>query len=163
MKKILFLLAMLVITSSVHAQRNRYKANIILINGKSTKGYLNALTDSALTITNRVTTEIKVSEIRKIKMRHRSSLWKGTVIGTATGAVLGGVIGYSTYEEPDCAGFCIDFGPEGDAMAGAVLGAGVGALLGLAIGANSKDFLINGNVSSYKQHIPMLQTYVYPR
>jgi hypothetical protein len=71
---------------------------------------------------------------------------KGALIGLATGAVLGGIVGYATYQRPTCnnpnGGFgciAIDFGPSGDAaFVGGAAGI-LGTFVGMLIGARQTD------------------------
>jgi hypothetical protein len=76
----------------------------------------------------------------------RAHKLKGALIGFATGALLGGIVGYATWQKPTCkdtsGGFgCIafDFGRGGDA-AFAAGGVGIlGTIVGTLIGARKTD------------------------
>jgi hypothetical protein len=71
---------------------------------------------------------------------------KGALIGLATGAVLGGIVGYATYQRPTCKDpngglgcVAIDFGPGGDAaFLGGATGI-IGTFVGMLIGARKTD------------------------
>jgi hypothetical protein len=76
----------------------------------------------------------------------RSHKLKGALIGLATGAVLGGIVGYATWQRPTCknpnGGFgciAIDFGPTGDAAFAAGATGILGTFAGMLIGARHTD------------------------
>jgi hypothetical protein len=75
-----------------------------------------------------------------------SNKLKGLLIGLATGAVVGGIVGYATWQRPTCkdpnGGFgciAIDFGRSGDAAFAGGLGGIVGAFTGLLIGSRQSE------------------------
>jgi len=92
------------------------------------------------TLTNTTITRIDVSTGR------RGHKLKGALIGLATGALVGGIIGYATWQRPTCkdpnGGFgciAIDFGRGGDAaFAGGAAGI-LGSFVGFLIGARETD------------------------
>jgi len=63
----------------------------------------------------------------------------GAKIGLASGMLLGAIVGFASYRDPHCQGegFCIDFGPGFDAMAGAVTFGAAGTLVGFLVGTRS--------------------------
>ena len=76
----------------------------------------------------------------------RAHKLKGALIGLATGAVLGGIVGYATWQKPTCkdpsGGFgCIalDFGRSGDAAFAAGAAGILGTFAGMLIGARHTD------------------------
>jgi hypothetical protein len=76
----------------------------------------------------------------------RAHKMKGTLIGFAAGAALGGIIGYATWQRPTCnnpnGGFgciAIDFGRSGDAAFIGGLGGIVGAITGLLVGTRQSE------------------------
>jgi hypothetical protein len=71
---------------------------------------------------------------------------KGALIGLATGALVGGIVGYATYQRPTCkdpnGGFgciAIDFGPSGDAAFAGAAGGILGTFAGMLLGARHTD------------------------
>ena len=76
----------------------------------------------------------------------RSHKLKGALIGLATGALVGGIVGYATYQKPTCKDpnggfgcFGIDFGPGGDAAFAAGAAGILGTFAGMLIGARHTD------------------------
>lgn len=68
------------------------------------------------------------------RSRLRSGLtWAG--LGALGGLLVGAGIGAATYEPEPCGGFCLDFGREGAAATGGVIGAVGGLAIGGVLGA----------------------------
>lgn len=100
------------------------------------------------------TEAIPVENILKVQAKRTNGGRRGVFIGMGVGAVIGAVIGYSSYKKPPPSqglfDFNLDFGPGLDAVGGALIGLPSGALLGGIIRANiKKTFLINGNQNTY--------------
>ena len=73
--------------------------------------------------------------------KHTQKL-KGARIGYLSGAALGAMAGYATYEDPHCRAedwICIDFGPGFDAAVGATFLGAVGALVGTLVGNHERE------------------------
>jgi hypothetical protein len=156
-------------TCQIIAQPNPkvYKLKVYFKNGKVASGYLQNLNDSSIVISPRPNLtspkeRIYYKSIASLRIRDRKALWKGPVIGAAAGAILGAIIGFVSYEKPDCSGafICFDFGPEYSALSGATIGGLSGALLGLAIGSSSKEIQLKQNSNSGDYLYGTLSKYV---
>ena len=71
---------------------------------------------------------------------------KGALIGLVTGAAVGAILGYATWQRPTCKDpnqpfgcFTIDFGPGGDAAFLGVFGGILGTIVGALIGIHQTD------------------------
>lgn len=150
MTRIIIFFLLLNVGNQVIAQprAKMYKLKITTKTGRVKSGYLREMTDSTLLISPQPLLEspvesIKNKSIQSITVRERHAIWKGVLIGAGTGAFIGGLIGYATYKEPVCYSFCLDFGPEADALGGGLIGGAAGALIGLAVGSSSKYIKLN--------------------
>jgi hypothetical protein len=165
----LSVILLLIQTSKLKAQqlskKKVYKLKIIDKNESALKGYLISVRDSTLHLNERLdgsgAFEVKTDQIKLIKVRRKGSIGKGIAIGAATGGVLGYIIGYASYQEPDCTGtfFCFDYGPESDGAAGMTLGILIGGTIGGIVGGSSKKFEINGDQNSFELIKPELSKY----
>jgi hypothetical protein len=115
-----------------------------LKSGKREKGKLGAVSDSGLTLVNgKKTNDIPRDNVRKIHRVTGASVKKATLIGTASGAAGGAVIGAAAEGcDPSKEPICI-IGPGSPAAVLGVIGAAVGALTGFLFGKLShKEVLI---------------------
>jgi hypothetical protein len=76
----------------------------------------------------------------------RAHKMKGALIGLATGALVGGIVGYATWQRPTCNDpsgvvgcFAIDFGRGGDAAFAGAAGGILGTIVGTLIGTRQSD------------------------
>ena len=167
----LLIILLLMAITEVHAQPSKqnkpYQIRVMTKERIVRRGYLCGVRDSIILINESLKTnnpfEVKVSEIKTIRLRRKGSVGRGIAIGAGIGALTGYIIGYATYQEPDCDSgnfFCIDFGPEfsgfGGMGAGILIGAGIGALAG----GSSKKFEIKGNQNSFELAKPALASYL---
>jgi hypothetical protein len=78
---------------------------------------------------------IHQDSIKYLVKRNKSNFAAGCIIG----AVVGGIIGITTYREPKGNGLVsLDFGPFTSTVAGIFIGGAVGGLAGAASGADNK-------------------------
>jgi hypothetical protein len=75
------------------------------------------------------------------KIPGATSIGSAIALGSLTGIIVGGIIGYASYKPPDCTWFCIDFGPGFDALGGAVVGIIPGGILGFLLRPSEEDLL----------------------
>lgn len=148
-----------------------YKLKVYTKDGGMTKGYLQRFSDSTIIISPRAIPNgdsriVAFSNIKSIKARNNKSMWLGPVIGAAAGAVIGGIVGFASYEPGSCHGFfifCVDYGPEYEIIKGAVIGVVSGGLIGLAVGSISKEIVLNGNKTADEQVMAELGKFVVPQ
>ncbi|MBT1696811.1 hypothetical protein KK083_08005 [Fulvivirgaceae bacterium PWU4] len=125
----------------------RFKAKVILLDGKLVTGYFVKIADDSVHLFDRRAndiTRIPVVDIQTIKLRRKGAIWKGTVIGVVTGLTAGIVLtSASLKDDSDVRG------EENDGFAyviGAVVGYAYGGLGGMFIGMHQKKFNINGHL-----------------
>ncbi len=143
--------------SQGQVKKTIYRTRIEFLNGEIAKGYLFALNDSNIQISTSFKpfsdTIFAIHQIKKISLRKKNAKGNGFLIGMASGAVVGAVIGYASYSPPPpcVGGFCINLfdGPDYSALGGAILGSLTGGMLGLAAGARYKKYVINGDIAKY--------------
>jgi hypothetical protein len=87
-------------------------------------------------------TTLRSADISRLELSRgaHTQVRKGLIVGAISGAVLGAVISYATYKEPDCTSLygCIDSAVEKrstETSLGAIGGGAIGALVGAGIGA----------------------------
>ncbi len=165
MKKLFVLIAatccvqILSAQDSTNHQRKTYKITLTTSDNVVAKGYLVALTDSAVNISskpgkgNRYGSEsspvvsFNYNKIKKVTLKRKGSAARGLLIGAASGALVGALAGYMGGDDtPNGRFFCLCFTAAEKARMGAVgygsLGAGIGAAIGEGI---HKTFIINGD------------------
>lgn len=87
-------------------------------------------------------TALRAADISRLELSRgtNTQVRKGLIVGAVSGAVLGAVISYASYTEPDCTSLygCLDSSIESrsaETTLGAVAGGALGALVGAGIGA----------------------------
>ena len=87
-------------------------------------------------------TTLRSADISRLELSRgaHTQVRKGLIVGAISGALLGAVISYASYQEPDCTSIygCIDSGIEKrstEAAFGAIGGGAIGALVGAGVGA----------------------------
>jgi hypothetical protein len=137
------LLVLQVFSSHLVQAQIKYKANVHTLSGNRIMGQILRVTKDSLYLLedNRNTLVIMDHEIETLRIKRKGAAGRGFIAGAATGIVIGGVIGYASYT-PECSSGCWDFGPEYDALGGALVGFVAGSLLGTAIGGTGKEFKI---------------------
>jgi hypothetical protein len=141
------------------AKKKVFITRITLMNKKSVKGLIYELHDDAIRMAviekkDTVFQNINITDIKKITS-HRKGVMPSTIVG---GMLAGAIVGLATYEEPDCDGFCFDFGPEMPMAVGAVMGGFVGTCVGLGL---HKAFTLNAKQEAYERVKPQLAKYCY--
>jgi hypothetical protein len=132
------------------------------MSGKKIAGYLQAVNDSSMVLSPRVTLESKTdtilsSDIHWIKIKGRFRNLNGVLIGIGSGAAIGYLIGYVSYTP--CDGFfCFD--REVVLILDGIIGGYVGAATGLLISLISKKNMIKGNQQAYVKLKPKLEKYI---
>jgi hypothetical protein len=148
----------------LHKQK-AFKMKITTKDGSFKRGYLLSMQDSTVYLNENPDDaepfEVKFDQIKTIRIRRKHSIRRGIGIGMGTGALVGFIIGYASYEKPDCSGgsLCFDFGPEYDGFAGMALGGLIGGAIGGIAGAASKKIEINGDQNSFELIKPELAKY----
>jgi hypothetical protein len=87
-------------------------------------------------------TALRSADITRLELSRgiHTRVRKGLIAGAISGVVLGAVISYASYSEPDCTSLygCLDSGIENrgsETAFGAVAGGALGALVGAGVGA----------------------------
>ena len=161
MKAVHFLsvLSLVFTLATTHAQKvQTYKVWVTLVNNTQVKGTLHAANENEIVILDKDLVQINLARetIGIIKIRKKGSIGRGALLGTASGALAGGVIGYAGGDdEPGI----LSFSAEDKAAIGAILAAPVGALVGIAIGSGREEFVINGSKKVYASFLPAFQRY----
>lgn len=139
-------------TAQAHP-RSRYHIRVQLFNDKAFQGQLISLNDSSVRMIKYrplADTVISVKAIRNFSLRRKDAPTLGFLTGLGIGAGLGAAFGYVSYSPRSCgSGFCLDFGPELNAIGGAVVGGVVGGLIGAASRSSFKPHPINGSQEAY--------------
>jgi hypothetical protein len=145
-----------------------------LYNYKITEGHLYQLKDSTIHFAYSLnpsnpdfSKEIKIRNIESIKVRKKSRVLAGTLLGALSGLVLGGVIGAASANAEDACDSNLLFGcidaigktSSGGAVGG-FLGLVVGAGIGAVIGSIKVNVPINGKQSKYEEQKIKLQKYL---
>lgn len=105
---------------------------------------------------------IPVTELIHIKIRRTGAIRRTAVTMGVLGAVTGIIIGIATKPTEENYGIGVETFTTGYyAIQGAVIGIAIGGTLGVAIGSNSKKFVINGNQNTYLTHKAELTNYQY--
>lgn len=161
---LLVLFTAISISTLAQGKKNIYHIQIGFFNGDTVKGFLLALNDSSITLIQSIKpgkeTTFSISQIKGIRLRKKHAVLKGYLVGSSSGAIIGGLIGYGLYSPPDCddtlfgspTGLC-ELSALGSSFSafvgGAAIGTISGGILGLAIGAGYKKFDINGDTAMY--------------
>ena len=115
--------------SALSAVATGSKLVVNLRNGKSVKGKLSSVSDTALALSaGGKSVDLKREDVLRVYQTSKKSATKATLIGAGVGAAAGVAAGASGGDD--------SFAPTRGQMAAglAVLGAGAGALVGFAIG-----------------------------
>ena len=106
------------------------KLHVKLKSGKTVKGKMVGVSDTALSLTvSDRTTEVSRDDVQSVHRVTNRSAKKATLIGAGAGAAVGAVAGAATSDDND---FIFSKGEAAAVLAG--IGAGVGAIAGFAIG-----------------------------
>jgi hypothetical protein len=82
--------------------------------------------------------QIPVDSLNLLTRHKESHFWSGAGYGALIGTAVGVIVGLASYEKPKSTGFfTLDFGSEGAALAGGILGTVAGFTIGGVIGAVS--------------------------
>jgi hypothetical protein len=127
----------------------KYVAVVTAPDGGRTKGILQFVTDSTITLLkgkNQI--NFSTRSIKQLRVRRVSAFGRGMLPGLAGGASLGFIIGYATHENPcaDSPVFCFDIGPGFSGMVGAVIGGTAGMLISGGLWTTGKHFSIDQTV-----------------
>ena len=154
---ILFLLFCLIIPANAQKVKT-YKIWVTLLNETKAKGKLYAANEHQLVVVGEGSNQIKIDprNIEIIKIRRTGSGGRGAWIGALSGALTGGVAGYAGGDDEP--GF-FSWSAEDKAGIGAFVGAPLGMLIGVGIGLVKKRFVVNGDESAYRTHLPLLREY----
>ncbi|NNF31744.1 MAG: hypothetical protein HKN66_10160 [Flavobacteriaceae bacterium] len=168
MKRVWILsLIVLFISSELYTQEREvkvkvYKTWVTTIDGEMFKGYLRSADAEGIMVNpgrdlmGQDIVKLPATELSEIKIRKKSSVLIGTVIGFTVGASFGAVL-----NDSDDSGSGWDLTPDyWDALAvggTAAIGAGLGALAG----SGRRSFEINGNLETYNEQLSLLQKYSY--
>gem|GEM_PF-5734314 len=155
--KLVFVSILVFAADETSAQRKatEYRLKVELMDGTSNKGLLKSINDTSISIQVRgnenTVHDFSAGQIRSIAWRRKSSFGRGAALGALSGLVLGTAVGYATYSRPDCdpGGLCVDFGPELNAMAGAISGAFIGSVTGSLAGLINKKSPVDGDAIKY--------------
>ncbi len=80
---------------------------------------------------------VPIDSVETLIRHGRSHFWSGAWIGSGTGALVGFIAAYASYEEPK-GPIAVGIGPGGEEMVSAILGAAAGFIIGGVIGAVSE-------------------------
>lgn len=143
------------LSQSATKKKSVYRIHITHLNGKTTRGFFQNMTDSTLRVARvemKDTTfkDVSISEIKRFFVR-KNGIVRGSI---AIGLLAGSLIGLSTYDP--CVDCFIDLGPGPPLVAGAVIGGFVGTAVGLSI---VKKWEIEGSREQYQQLKPQLLKY----
>ncbi len=133
-----------------------YKAIIIQRQSHSPKQLLVAVNDTSVTMkgkSDQLPYTLSYRDIEKIKIQKKGSAGTLAVIGASAGALMGALIAYGLYEEPQPtpgSWYTADAGPGSHAAGGAFIGLLVGATGGAILGTvNYKSFEVNHDASTF--------------
>jgi hypothetical protein len=119
--------------SALRAVERGSKLSVTLKTGKTFKGRLGGVTDSALTLSiHDKATDFAREDVQSVYEIRGKSAKKATLIGAAVGGGIGAIVGVAGGDSGD-GGFVIISKGQAAAALGA-LGAGAGALVGFAFG-----------------------------
>lgn len=166
MKKLFYLLLLLLFTISLPAQKIGIRKMILVTDITDTNrniltGYLHSVTDTGINIMdvkkpvyskleNMRLYKVDPGMIRVVTMKKSRQALKGAALGMLAGAIAGAIVGLASYRDtsPDD---LFDFGPAFDAVGGGGIGMLIGGVTGLAIGIHPKKYKVNGDRNNYKR------------
>jgi hypothetical protein len=136
--------------------------NLTLTTGEIVSGVvLRGLETDSLVVSNmQFTKRIAIDSISVLRNVKKSNFWKGSGMGLLVGTGAGVLLGLATYEKPSTEDhlFTFDFGPEGNALAGALLGAPIGFVTGGIIGiVSGKDKIYDLSDKSHDQKLETIR------
>lgn len=101
---------------------------------------------------------IRVKDINTMMFRRKKSIGIGILAGSITGALIGGLIGYSNGDDPESSSVGVSAGAK--AFSGVVIGGIIGAGAGLTFGSFKNVIKLNSDVGSrYEDKKPVLMKY----
>ena len=103
---------------------------------------------------------IHFSEIHYVRIRRKGKVWKSTLIGSGTGMLLGGILGYTAQSESNSPGWDL-FSREEEAMMGATTGLLLGAMIGSVVGITNRRITIDGGLVEFKANQQRLFEYSF--
>ncbi|MBS1948611.1 MAG: hypothetical protein JST47_12670 [Bacteroidetes bacterium] len=154
---------------SIPEKKTFFRAKVFTLNAESHSGYLYAISDSALFLSNSKqplcfygafkgsSLKFDYSDIEALKLHKKGKIWKPVVVGAVTGMVIGAVIGFAGGDDPKGSLFYTSAGDKA-LFAGTALGL-AGGVTGLIIGlAANKTFVLKGKKERYNQMRNALMT-----
>lgn len=152
MKNLLFAIAVLLCTT-IYAQNEAAKNSLFirvynLEGDKMNKGKILSVNDTILQLKGKngpVDIDIRTIGLIKTKRSEGNNVLLGSLIGLATGAILG-----AATADPDAYifGYTASEGATGAGIVSAIIGSGIGAATILL--KDSKSYIINGDASKWK-------------
>jgi hypothetical protein len=146
-----------------------YKTWISLNNEpKVFKGALYEINDSSIMVSNSFVkkdystgnftlSKINYNDIENVKLRAKNNVGKGALIGTISGLLIGGLIGYLEGDDPPEDWFAMTAGDK--AVTAGVGMAACGAAIGALCGLIQIKIPINGNLGNYNRNKNRLNQY----
>ncbi len=153
----------LILTSLQSHAQSIYKVKIKTLSGDMIKGEVLFVKEDSLCMMVRGKNQrliLVASDIQSLRIKRRGGTTRGFIAGASIGTLLGGVIGFASYSppSPSCSLYCFDFGPEYDALGGALVGFAAGSICGTLVGSAGKKFEIdkgNGKLNEVMDYIKL--------
>ena len=171
---IVFCYSTMLFSQNTNTKKHIYKVWISKIdNSKVIKGSLYQVNDTSLKFVSKKgqVNSLETNLIKSIKIRRKGKIGKGILFGALSGFAVGGISGLISGDDPDKP-YTVDFGSFGSidginkgtsAGAKAIINGTIGALGGGGVGAiiatKKDEFIINGDLETYKKHLDKLKSY----
>lgn len=159
--RLLSLLLVLFTLSAVHSQKKRnYKAWVTLTDESKVKGILYSVNEEGILVMDEGLLDtvafLNSTEINILRLRKKGNIGKGAWIGAASGAIIGGIIGFA--DGDDTPGI-LSMKAEEKALAAGVGLAVPGTGVGIIIGSVRKKYDLKGNPKTYQNLVSELREY----
>ncbi|HVM88111.1 MAG TPA: hypothetical protein VMT76_07965 [Puia sp.] len=147
---------------SLPEKKGFFKTKVLTLNAISHSGYLYGIGDSILFLSDgkqplcfygsfkNSNLKLDYSDIESLRLYRKGKIWRSTVIGAATGIIIGAVIGFAGGDDPQ--GSLFHTTAEEKALAGGTAVGLLGGITGLIIGLVShKTFVLHGKKEKYNK------------
>jgi len=155
---VIFCSICLTTSQNVNQKNKPHKVWVTSMDGAKYVGILSSANQEMLKIIENdySVIEVEAVEIHRIQIRKINQAGRGALFGALSGLVVGGIGGFALGDDK---GDLISFKAEEKAIIGALICTPIGAGFGALFGSTKKEFIIDGNIVKYNNHLQKFRQY----